>query len=117
LTALHFAKLVDAHFYDHKFFHRRVSNFVLQGGCPRGDGMGSLDYTIASEFTSAHFSKGQIGWASAGPHTESCQIFFMLDEAYHLDGRYTNMGKITKGLEQLNSLPLGTEIVTIRKVH
>jgi cyclophilin family peptidyl-prolyl cis-trans isomerase len=117
LTALHFAKLVDAHFYDHKFFHRRVSNFVLQGGCPRGDGMGSLDYTIASEFTPEHFSKGQIGWASAGPHTESCQIFFMLDEAYHLDGRYTNMGKITKGLERLNSLPLGTGIVSIRKVN
>ncbi len=117
LTALHFSKLVNAHFYDHKYFHRRVSNFVLQGGCPRGDGMGSLDYTITSEFSPEHFLAGQIGWASAGPHTESCQIFFMLDEAYHLDGRYTNMGHITSGLEKLKTLPLGTEIVSIRQLN
>jgi cyclophilin family peptidyl-prolyl cis-trans isomerase len=117
LTALHFSRLVAAEFYDHKFFHRRVSNFVLQGGCPRGDGMGSLDYTIASEFSTSHFEKGSIGWASAGPHTESCQIFFMLDEGYNLDGRYTNMGEITSGIDQLNTLPLGTEILSIRRLN
>ena len=117
LTALHFSNLVAEHFYENKYFHRRVSNFVLQGGCPRGDGMGSLDYTIASEFSGKHFEKGSIGWASAGPHTESCQIFFMLDEAYTLDGRYTNMGDITSGLENLNYLPLGTQILSIQPIY
>ncbi len=117
LTALHFSNLVAEHFYENKYFHRRVSNFVLQGGCPRGDGMGSLDYTIASEFSGRHFEKGSIGWASAGPHTESCQIFFMLDEAYTLDGRYTNMGDITSGLEHLIHLPLGTQILSIQPIH
>jgi cyclophilin family peptidyl-prolyl cis-trans isomerase len=79
--------------------------------------MGSLDYTIASEFSTSHFEKGSIGWASAGPHTESCQIFFMLDEGYNLDGRYTNMGVITSGIDQLNTLPLGTEILSIRRLN
>lgn len=117
LTALHFNQLVSKGFYNHKYFHRRVPNFVLQGGCPRGDGMGSLDYTIASEFSSEHFETGNIGWASAGPHTESCQIFFMLDEAFHLDGRYTNMGKVIQGAEKLDRLGLGTEIISIQFVH
>ncbi len=117
LTALHFANLVADHFYENKYFHRRVPNFVLQGGCPRGDGMGSLDFTIASEFSDSHFQKGSIGWASAGPHTESCQIFFMLDEAYTLDGRYTNMGSVTEGLEKLVHLPLGTQILRIENIN
>ncbi|MBM3429306.1 MAG: peptidylprolyl isomerase [Bacteroidetes bacterium] len=60
---------------------------------------------------------GHIGWASAGPHTESCQIFFMLDEAFHLDGRYTNMGKVIQGIETLDQLGLGTEIISIQQVH
>lgn len=116
LTALHFHQLVSQGFYNHKYFHRRVPNFVLQGGCPRGDGMGSLDYTIASEFSGEHFDIGHIGWASAGPHTESCQIFFMLDEAFHLDGRYTNMGKVIQGIEKLDRLGLGTEIISIQQI-
>lgn len=116
LTALHFNQLVAQGFYNHKYFHRRVPNFVLQGGCPRGDGMGSLDYTIASEFSGEHFDIGHIGWASAGPHTESCQIFFMLDEAFHLDGRYTNMGKVIRGIEKLDRLGLGTEIISIQQI-
>lgn len=116
LTALHFQQLVAQGFYNHKYFHRRVPNFVLQGGCPRGDGMGSLDYTIASEFSGEHFDIGHIGWASAGPHTESCQIFFMLDDAFHLDGRYTNMGKVIQGIETLDRLGLGTEIISIQQV-
>ena len=116
LTALHFHQLVSQGFYNHKYFHRRVPNFVLQGGCPRGDGMGSLDYTIASEFSGEHFDIGHIGWASAGPHTESCQIFFMLDEAFHLDGRYTNMGKVIQGIEKFGRLDLGTEIISIQQV-
>jgi cyclophilin family peptidyl-prolyl cis-trans isomerase len=117
LTALHFANLVADHFYENKYFHRRVPNFVLQGGCPRGDGMGSLDFTIASEFSDSHFQMGSIGWASAGPHTESCQIFFMLDEAYTLDGRYTNMGSVTSGMEKLVHLPLGTQILRIENIN
>jgi peptidyl-prolyl cis-trans isomerase B (cyclophilin B) len=89
---------------------------VIQGGCPRGDGMGSLNEVISSEFNPYPFVTGAIGWASAGPHTESCQIFFMLDEAPHLDGRYTNMG-FTPEIEKLTHLRLGNQILKIEEVR
>jgi cyclophilin family peptidyl-prolyl cis-trans isomerase len=115
ITAMHFQKLVNNGFYDNKHIHRYVPNFVSQGGCPRGDGMGSLDEVIPSEFTLDSFDAGCIGWASAGPHTESCQIFFMTSEAAHLDGRYTNMGQVIQGLEFLPEMTIGTTIKSIRE--
>ncbi len=115
-TAMHFRSLVNIGFYNNKYFHRWVPNFVIQGGCPRGDGMGSLNEVISSEFNPYPFVTGAIGWASAGPHTESCQIFFMLDEAPHLDGRYTNMG-FTPEAEKLSHLRLGDQILSIQEIH
>ena len=116
ITALHFRSLVNIGFYNNKYFHRWVPNFVIQGGCPRGDGMGSLNEVISSEFNPYPFITGAIGWASAGPHTESCQIFFMLDDAPHLDGRYTNMG-FTPEIEKLAHLRLGDQILTIEEIN
>lgn len=116
ITALHFRSLVNIGFYNNKYFHRWVPNFVIQGGCPRGDGMGSLNEVISSEFNPYPFVTGAIGWASAGPHTESCQIFFMLDEASHLDGRYTNMG-FTPEIEKLTHLRLGDQILKIEEMR
>ena len=117
ITAMHFQKLVNNGFYDNKHIHRYVPNFVSQGGCPRGDGMGGLDEVIPSEFTLDSFDAGCIGWASAGPHTESCQIFFMTSDAPHLDGRYTNMGQVIQGLEFLPEMTIGTTIKSIREVQ
>jgi cyclophilin family peptidyl-prolyl cis-trans isomerase len=117
ITAMHFKSLVQSGFYDNKHIHRYVPNFVSQGGCPRGDGMGSLDEVIPSEFTNDTFDFGSIGWASAGPHTESCQIFFMTSEAGHLDGRYTNMGQVIHGMEFLPEMTIGTTIKSIREVQ
>jgi cyclophilin family peptidyl-prolyl cis-trans isomerase len=117
ITALHFRKLVHDGFYDNKKIHRYVPNFVSQGGCPRGDGMGGLDEVIPSEFTHDTFDVGSIGWASAGPHTESCQIFFMTSEAAHLDGRYTNMGQVIHGMEFLSEMTIGTTIKSIKEVQ
>jgi cyclophilin family peptidyl-prolyl cis-trans isomerase len=114
---MHFKSLVQSGFYDNKHIHRYVPNFVSQGGCPRGDGMGSLDEVIPSEFTNDTFDFGSIGWASAGPHTESCQIFFMTSEAGHLDGRYTNMGQVIHGMEFLPEMTIGTTIKSIREVQ
>jgi len=115
ITALHFRSLVNIGFYNNKYFHRWAPNFVIQGGCPRGDGMGSLNEVISSEFNPYPFITGTIGWASAGPHTESCQIFFMLDDAPHLDGRYTNMG-FTMDVDKLSHLRLGDQILKIEEV-
>jgi cyclophilin family peptidyl-prolyl cis-trans isomerase len=116
ITAMHFKSLVQSGFYNNKYIHRYVPNFVSQGGCPRGDGMGSLDSVIPSEFTEDSFTLGHIGWASAGPHTESCQIFFMTSDAPHLDGRYTNMGAVYKGEEWLSKMTIGTKINWIKLI-
>ncbi|MGB6035651.1 MAG: peptidylprolyl isomerase, partial [Cryomorphaceae bacterium] len=86
------ANLATAGFYDGTFFHRIVPGFVSQGGGPRGDGYGSGDHILRSEFSPLKYGKGVVGLASAGKDTESCQFFFTHLPTPHLDGRYTIIG-------------------------
>ena len=105
-----FLQLVNDGFFNDKFFHRVVPNFVIQGGCPRGDGMGSTDYTIRSEFGLHHYRPGAVGLASSGKDTESCQWFVTNTFAPHLEGRYTIIGYVTVGMEVVNSIQVGDQI-------
>ncbi|RZK56012.1 MAG: hypothetical protein EOO59_10130, partial [Hymenobacter sp.] len=82
-----FALLVGKHFYDGLYFHRVVPNFVAQGGDPRGDGSGSVPYTLRSELAQLTYGAGAVGLASAGKDTESCQFFVTHLPTPHLDGR------------------------------
>jgi len=84
-------------FYRGLTFHRVVPNFVIQGGCPRGDGWGGPGYTLRSEFSTARFLAGTIGIASAGKDTEGSQFFITHSPQPHLDGRYTIIGNIIDG--------------------
>lgn len=86
------ARLAEAGFYDGTFFHRIVPAFVSQGGGPRGDGFGSDELTLRSEFSPLKYGTGVVGLASAGKDTESCQFFFTHLPTPHLDGRYTIIG-------------------------
>lgn len=113
-TVASFIQLVDKNYYKGKTFHRIVPNFVVQGGCPRGDGWGSLDYSIRSE-VGLPFTKGAIGMASAGKDTEGVQWFISLEPTPHLDGRYTCFGYVIGGWETLKYLELGDEILSIEK--
>lgn len=88
----HIANLAKAGFYNETFFHRIVPGFVSQGGGPRGDGYGSDDHILRSEFSPLKYGKGVVGLASAGKDTESCQFFFTHLPTPHLDGRYTIIG-------------------------
>jgi cyclophilin family peptidyl-prolyl cis-trans isomerase len=108
-----FYKLVKKGFYDGKTFHRVVSNFVVQGGCPRGDGYGGLDYTIRSEFTPLNYGEGYVGLASAGKDTESCQFFITHLATPHLDGRYTIFAKVIQGMEVVHQIMIGDVIEKI----
>lgn len=108
-------KLVEEGYYNNKFFHRLVPNFVIQGGCPRGDGYGSLDYTLRSEFSNLNYSKGAVGLASAGPNTESCQWFVSHCSTPHLDGRYTIIGYVTEGMETVQRLGVSDKIISVKK--
>ncbi len=111
-SVVNFVKLVRDHFYDGKKFHRVVPNFVIQTGCPRGDGYGSLNYTIRSELGPLYYDdSGYVGMASAGKDTECTQWFVTHTPTPHLDGRYTIFGKVVKGMDVVNNILLGDYII------
>ncbi|MBK7410321.1 MAG: peptidylprolyl isomerase [Saprospirales bacterium] len=113
-TVANFVSLLRSGFYDDKAFHRVVTNFVIQGGCPRGDGYGSLDYSIRSELPYLHYDQpGLIGMASSGNHTECTQFFITHAPALHLDGNYTIFGKVVSGMEVVNQIRIGDRIEKI----
>ncbi len=113
-SVVNFVELAEDNFYDGKIFHRVVPNFVIQTGCPRGDGYGGLDYTIRSELARSYYNdEGYIGMASAGLHTESTQWFVTHSPTPHLDGKYTIFGKVTEGMDVVHSIVEGDEILDI----
>ena len=110
-TVSNFTKLARERFFNNKTFHRIVTNFVAQGGSPRGDAYGGLDYSIRSELSMLHYDdEGYIGMASAGKDTEGTQFFITHAPTPHLDGRYTIFGKVSKGMDVVHRLEIGDEI-------
>ncbi len=111
VTVAAFLNLIVDDYFNDKVFHRVVSDFVVQTGCPRGDGWGTASYSLRSEFTEKPFVEGAVGMASSGKDTESTQWFVMLAPAPHLDGRYTNFGTVTEGLDVIHRLQVGDKII------
>lgn len=110
-TVLNFIRLAKSEFFNGKNFHRVVPNFVIQGGCPRGDGYGGMEYSIRSETPPVYYNKGGlVGMASSGPHTESCQFFITHSPTPHLDGRYTIFAEVSSGMEIVNQIQIGDKI-------
>jgi cyclophilin family peptidyl-prolyl cis-trans isomerase len=113
-TVANFIQLVNDKFYNGKIFHRVVPNFVIQTGCPRGDGYGSADYSIRSELPPLYYNdEGYVGMASAGNHTEGTQWFITHSPAPHLDGNYTIFGKVTEGMDVVHNIQVGDKITEI----
>jgi cyclophilin family peptidyl-prolyl cis-trans isomerase len=119
-TVANFAHLVNDGFYDNLSFHRVIPNFVIQGGCPDGTGMGGPDWSIECECdnnTHIH-QKGSLSMAHAGRDTGGSQFFVCLDPQPHLDGVHTVFGAINendeKSLEVLDSIEQEDEIITIK---
>lgn len=107
-SVANFVTLVRKGYYNGKNFHRVVPNFVIQGGCPRGDGYGSLDYTIRSELGPVYYdAEGYVGMASAGNHTEGVQFFITHSPAPHLDGNYTIFARVRSGMEIVHDIQPG----------
>lgn len=116
-SVANFLKLVDSGYYNGKYFHRVVPNFVVQGGCPRGDGLGSLDWTQRSELSGVlRYKKGSVGLASAGKDSEGVQFFISHNLAPHLDGRYTIFAEVVKGLPVIDNLVIGDEMIRIERI-
>ncbi len=113
-SSINFFQLAKTGFFDGKRFHRVVSNFVIQGGCPRGDGYGSLDYTIRSELIPSYYDQGgMVGMASAGPHTEGTQFFITHAPTPNLDGKYTLFAKVIEGMDVIHAVQPGTIIKSV----
>ena len=106
VTVENFEKLANEGFYDGLTFHRVIPGFMIQGGCPRGNGTGSPGYTIKGEFTMNGFkndlkhTKGVLSMARAmDPNSAGSQFFVMVADAPHLDGQYASFGKVTEGMD------------------
>ncbi len=90
-----FIELAESGFYDGKTFHRVIDGFMIQGGCPRGDGTGDGPRRLDAEFNDTPHVLGTLSMArSNDPNSASCQFFLCLGDAGFLDGQYTAFGKI-----------------------
>lgn len=114
-TVVAILDLIEQSYFNDKMLHRVVSQFVIQDGCPRGDGYGSLDFLLRTETPQVYFGEaGFIGMASAGRDTESSQWFITYKNTPHLNGNYTIFGKVTKGLEYIQDASVGSKINYIK---
>jgi cyclophilin family peptidyl-prolyl cis-trans isomerase/HEAT repeat protein len=99
--------LTEKEFFDGLTFHRVVPGFVIQGGCPRGDGWGDAGYYLRSQFNLHPYERGTVGVAHAGKDTPGCQIFITHLPQPHLDGRYTVIGTVIRGMEVVDTIETG----------
>lgn len=112
-SVANFVSLARRDYFDGKFFHRVVPNFVIQAGCNRGDGWGSEDYSIRSEFSPRRYKTGSVGMASAGKDTEGTQWFITHSPTPHLDGRYTIFAEVETGMEVVHLIEVGDQILDV----
>lgn len=110
-TVNNFISLVERGFYNGLIFHRVISGFMIQGGCPEGSGAGGPGHHISGEFAGNGFAnglahtEGVLSMARAAhPDSAGSQFFIMHRPAPHLDGQYAAFGKVTEGLDVVNRI-------------
>ena len=110
-TVANFEKLVNAGFYNGLTFHRVIPGFMIQGGCPLGNGTGGPGYGIKGEFAANGFEnnlkhdRGVLSMARAmDPDSAGSQFFIMVEKAPHLDGSYAAFGRIIEGMEAADTI-------------
>lgn len=106
-TVENFLGLTRSGSYNNRTFHRVVPNFVVQGGCPRGDGWGDDGHYIRSEFNRHRYERGYLGIAHDGKDTGGSQFFITHSPQHHLDGRYTIFGRVVRGMDVVDSIDQG----------
>lgn len=121
-TVKNFVTLVEKDYYNGLTFHRVISDFVVQGGCPHGDGTGGPGYAIPCE-TEGPMQKhvlGAFSMAHAGRDTGGSQFFIVLnpDNCKHLNGKHTVFGRVTAGMDVVRTLTQGDQMnrITVSEV-
>ena len=106
-----FISLIQKGYYDGLIFHRVIPGFMIQGGCPNGNGMGGPGYSIKGEFNQNGFQnnlkhdRGVLSMARAmHPNSAGSQFFIMHEVAPHLDGQYAAFGKVTEGMDVVDAI-------------
>ncbi len=120
-TVANFVELAEHGFYDGLTFHRVIPGFVIQGGCPRGDGTGGPGYRIKCE-TSAprqYHDRGVMSMAHAGRDTGGSQFFICMnrENTQHLDGVHTCFGRVVEGLDVIDDIRPGDRMLSVRIVR
>ena len=110
-SVYNFIDLCNHNFYDGLIFHRVIPGFMIQGGCPDGNGMGGPGYCIKGEFffngvkNDLKHKRGVLSMArSQSPNSAGSQFFLMHENSPHLDGQYAAFGKVTSGLEVIDAI-------------
>ena len=120
-TVENFTKLAKDGYYDNLTWHRVIPNFVIQGGCPKGDGTGGPGYTIDCELDGENqfHDRGVLSMAHAGRNTGGSQFFVChsRENTKHLDRNHTVFGKVTEGLDVLDAIQQGDSIDAIEVIE
>jgi len=117
-TVENFVTLAKKGFYNNLTFHRVVPDFVVQGGCPKGNGTGGPGYTIPAEFNKQKHVRGTVAMArSQDPNSAGSQFYICYGPTPHLDGSYTVFGKVTSGMEHVDRIKQGDRMKSVAIVE
>ena len=113
-TVENFVTLAKKGFYNGLNFHRVVPDFVVQGGCPKGNGTGGPGYTIKAEFNKQKHLRGTVAMArSQHPDSAGSQFYICYGTTPHLDGQYTVFGKVVSGMELVDRIKQGDKMTSV----
>jgi peptidyl-prolyl cis-trans isomerase B (cyclophilin B) len=117
-TVENFVTLAKKGFYNGLKFHRVVPDFVVQGGCPKGDGTGGPGYQIKAEFNKQKHVRGTVAMArSQHPDSAGSQFYICYGTTPHLDGQYTVFGKVVQGIENIDKIKQGDKMTSVAIVE
>ncbi len=115
ITVANFEKLAKDGFYNGLTFHRVIKDFMIQGGCPRGDGTGDPGYDFEDEFHPSlrHDGPGVLSMANSGPDTNGSQFFITHVATPWLDDKHTVFGKVIEGQDVVDAIRAGDKMESV----
>ncbi len=116
-TVVNFVKLINKGYYNGLKFHRVIPDFMVQGGCPVGNGTGGPGYTIKCEINPKKHLTGTLSMAHAGKDTGGSQFFITHSPQPHLDGVHTVFGQVIEGMDVVNAIRQGDMMKQVKVIE